>query len=200
MVPRDELEGFQKRTSSRRTLVVGLIAAVALVAISLLLPGDRTDKGDSAPDFELPLLDGSGTLASEELEGSPTVVNFWASWCTPCREEAPLLERTWRAYRDDGVRFVGVNVQDTKQDAKAFVEEFRVTYPIVVDGEGELFGRMAQIDGLPQTFFIDDEWRFVAGEAGPRLGDERDTVTLGAITERELLDRVEILVESRGDN
>jgi cytochrome c biogenesis protein CcmG/thiol:disulfide interchange protein DsbE len=198
MVPRDELEGFQKRTSSRRMLVIGLIAAALFVLVSVI-PGDRREPGDPAPDFELPLLDGSGTLSSDELRGSPTVVNFWASWCDPCRKEAPLLEKAWRDYRDDGVRFVGVNVQDTKQDAQAFVERFEISYPVVFDADQEVFGRMAQIEGLPQTFFIDDRWRFVAGEVGPRINAPGDAVTLGAITDEELTTRIDTLLDRSGE-
>ena len=61
------------------------------------------------------------------------VLNFWASWCIPCREEAPLLEKTWRAYRDQGVLFLGVSMKDARSDAKSFVKDFGVTYPTVRD-------------------------------------------------------------------
>ena len=193
MVPRDELQGFRKRTRSRATLIVGLGAA-ALLAVAVALPSDRTERGARAPEFDLPRLDGAGSVASEDLAGAPVVVNFWASWCAPCREEAPLLERMWRRYRDDGVRFLGVNVQDHDDDARAFVEEFGMTYPVVVDEGGELLAEMAVIEGLPQTFFIDHEWRYLAGAVGSRTDAPGGGVTLGAIEEDELVRRLDELV------
>ncbi|HEX2049700.1 MAG TPA: TlpA disulfide reductase family protein [Actinomycetota bacterium] len=192
MVPRDELEGFRKRTRSRATLIVGLGAA-ALLAVALALPSDRTEPGTRAPEFDLPRLGDGGRVSSDDLAGAPVVVNFWASWCAPCREEAPLLERMWRRYRGDGVRFVGVNVQDHDDDARAFVEEFGITYPVVVD-DGELLDRMAVVEGLPQTFFIDHEWRYLAGAVGERTDAPGTGVTLGAIEEGDLERRLDELV------
>ncbi|MBA2425566.1 MAG: TlpA family protein disulfide reductase, partial [Actinobacteria bacterium] len=75
------------------------------------------------PEFSLPLLVGKGELDSDQLAGHPTVLNFWASWCPPCREETPLLEKTWRSYKDRGVRFVGVNLRDASANAKDFVRK-----------------------------------------------------------------------------
>jgi cytochrome c biogenesis protein CcmG/thiol:disulfide interchange protein DsbE len=148
--------------------------------------------GETAPEFELPTLSGD-TLSSDDLKGHPVVVNFWASWCLPCREEAPLLERTWRKYRDEGVIFLGVNIKDAESDAKAFVDEFDITYPMVRDLDQELT-RAFGVRGLPETFFVDHEWRFVGTESGTERGQQQGTVILGAITEDQLLTNVDILV------
>lgn len=170
------------------------IAFIALLAFGLLkaAPAELTP-GARAPDFELPLLDGSDVLTSDELEGRPVVLNFWASWCIPCKEEASLLERAWRDYRDEGVMFVGVNIKDSASDADEFIDRFNITYPIVRD-ETEELARKLGVFGIPETFFIDHEWRFLASVAGSEQAERQGTVVLGAITESQLFDNLELLV------
>ena len=108
--------------------------------------------GQPARDFTVQLFDG-GTLTLSQLEGSPVVLNFWASWCTPCRDEAPALERAWQTYRDRGVAFVGVNIQDSDEAAMAHLAEFGATYPNGPDPSGTITVDYGVI-GLPVTFFI----------------------------------------------
>lgn len=195
VVPLDELRAGRRRPPPLRVALVLLPALgfIGLLFFGLSLTGTQPTVGDPAPDFELPTLEGS-TLASDDLKGHPVVVNFWASWCVPCREEAPLLERTWRRYKDDGVVVVGVNIQDAESDAKAFVEDFDITYPVVRD-PGEKLPRSFGVRGLPETFFIDHEWRFMATESGARRGEQQGTVILGAITEERLVSNVELLIK-----
>lgn len=168
------------------------LAALALAAVAYLAL--RPAEARAVPDFELPRLDG-GELSSDELRGSPVVMNFFASWCAPCREEAPLLERTWRSYKEDGVRFVGVDIQDTGRNARRFVREFGITYPVVRD-EDQKLARALNVYGLPQTFFIDEDWRMLTSVEGRRLGAGRgEVVQLGAIGRAELIRHVERLLE-----
>ena len=118
-----------------------------------------------APDFTLRLFSGD-TLRLANLRGRPVVVNFWASWCPPCRQEAPLLERTWREYRDRGVVFVGIDVWDSEQDARKFLKEFDLTYVNGPDPRGQIsidYG----LSGIPETFFIDRQGQIGRKWIGP---------------------------------
>lgn len=107
---------------------------------------------DPAPDFKLPLFDDSEIQLSQ-LVGQPVVLNFWASWCPPCREEALHLERIWRQYKNEGVWIVGINIQDTPEDGKNHIREFDVTYPNGLDFDGSITVQYGVI-GLPTTFFV----------------------------------------------
>lgn len=194
MVPLDELQPRAKPRWLR--VVVAVIPAVAFIALlwfGVMRSGSEATVGKKAPEFELPSVAGGQTISSKELKGRPVVVNFWASWCVPCREEAPLLERTWRKYKDDGVVFLGVNIKDARSDARRFIDETGVTYPNVRDLDQKLT-RAFGVAGLPETFFIDDEWTFVGASRGGEQSEQQGTVVLGAISEDELLDNVEILI------
>ncbi|MCI0650002.1 MAG: TlpA family protein disulfide reductase [Chloroflexi bacterium] len=106
-----------------------------------------------APDFSLALFNTGETLRLSDLRGKVVVLNFWASWCPPCRQEAPAFEQVWQAYKDQGVVFVGVDIWDTDQEAVKFLQEFGITYPTGPDPTGEIaidYG----LTGIPETYFI----------------------------------------------
>lgn len=118
-----------------------------------------------APDFTLPLYSGDRVRLAD-LRGRPVLVNFWASWCPPCRTEAPLLARLEREYRAKGVVFVGVNVWDGEPDARKFLREFDIAYPNGPDERGEIaidYG----LAGIPETFFIDRRGQIARKWIGP---------------------------------
>jgi cytochrome c biogenesis protein CcmG/thiol:disulfide interchange protein DsbE len=92
-------------------------------------------------------------IALAELHGTPVVLNFWASWCDPCRAEAPVLERGWREAGRRGVLFLGLDMQDARDDARKFLREFSITYPNVREA-GDETSRRYGMTGIPETFFI----------------------------------------------
>lgn len=117
-----------------------------------------------APDFELPSLDGGEPIALSSFRGNVLVLNFWASWCAPCRLEAPHLRQLSEQYREQGVRFLGVDYRDADEAGRAFVDEFDLSYPSVADRTGTLADDYGLI-GFPTTFIIDPtgtiRYRFV---------------------------------------
>ncbi|MGH2688670.1 MAG: TlpA family protein disulfide reductase, partial [Actinomycetota bacterium] len=177
-------------------VVPGLFVAVLAVGL-MTTTAPRAAVGEQGPEFALPLLATPGTLTSAELRGSPVVVNVWASWCGPCREEAPVLEAAWRRYRGRGVRFLGVNVQDSQEDAQAFVREFGITFPSVRDTDLDLWRKLG-VRGVPETFFLDHRWRFSGIGSGERLGTSGGgTRILGAIRPAVLESQIRLLLDAR---
>lgn len=159
-----------------RRIIVGFSLIAGL--IGLLAYGFSRDPryipsplvGRIAPPFTLTLFDGEKKSLSD-LRGKVVFLNFWASWCPPCRAEARELEAAWQKFKDSGVVFLGINIQDSEENALAFLKEFGITYP---NGR-DVTGRIA-IDygvwGIPETFFIDPEGRIAykhVGTLGPAL-------------------------------
>ncbi len=110
---------------------------------------------EPAPDFQMPLFDGS-VINLSDYRGEVVVLNFWASWCGPCRWEMPAFERMYQEYGDKGVMFVGVAISDDPANAQAFADEVGVTYPIGADFAGRI-ARVYRPTTMPTTFFIDRE-------------------------------------------
>ncbi len=109
-----------------------------------------------ASDFSGALYDpfnGASEFRLSDYRGKVVVVNFWASWCPPCREEAPILEQIWRKYQNDDVVFIGIDIWDTEQDARAYMAEFDVTYPNLIDKRGSIAVEYG-VTGIPETYFI----------------------------------------------
>jgi cytochrome c biogenesis protein CcmG/thiol:disulfide interchange protein DsbE len=158
----------------KRVIVIGV--AVAILALGAVLVRAVVNSSDArgfpaqaaagelptAPAFDLETLDGTGSVSSADLRGSVAVVNFWASWCDPCKDEAPLIEDLWRTEGEpNGVVFLGIDTQDLREDAREFAQTYGLTYPLVYD-EGGAVGRAWGVGAFPETFVLDREGRAVA--------------------------------------
>jgi cytochrome c biogenesis protein CcmG, thiol:disulfide interchange protein DsbE len=150
-------------------LVIGLLGLLGWGLIKV--NRGQVDSG-MAPDFTLTNFDGE-TLTLSELRGQVVIINFWASWCPPCREEAPYLEATWRKYQDQGVVFIGVDYVDTETEALAYIEEFDITYFNGPD-VGTRISYDYNMQGVPETFFIAKNGEIRGVKIGPLYPPELD--------------------------
>jgi cytochrome c biogenesis protein CcmG/thiol:disulfide interchange protein DsbE len=153
------------RLSTRLAVAVGLVL-LALLAYGFLSVGGsgRPQPGEPAPAFTLGLFDGSD-ISLDGLRGQIVVLNFWASWCSPCRREASALQRVWEAYRDQGVVFVGVTYRDAEGASLSFIEEYGITYPNGVDEKGRISHDYG-VTAVPETFVIDRDGRLAWFQIG----------------------------------
>ena len=166
---------------AKRLLAPAPLAAVLIVAALVALlaygvvqnePDDSIDsavaagKRPSAPNFELPRLGAKGRVSLASLRGQVVVLNYWASWCPPCRGESPVLERWHRRIGPRGGTVLGIDVLDVASDARAFARRYGLTYPSVRDGDGETrkdFG----VTGQPETIVVDRRGRIARTFRGP---------------------------------
>lgn len=184
----------QDRRSPLRLLGRGLAFVLAGAFVALLVYGVLTQATDPAiddaladgraapaPGFSLETLElgqpgerleaawrraaQDGTVDLRELRGTPVMINIWASWCPPCREEAPLLQRGWEQARERGVLFVGIDMQDVREDARDFIAQFGLTFPHVRDLNDDT-ARAWGAAGIPETFFLDAGGRVVSHVVG----------------------------------
>ena len=183
---------------ARRARLVAQGVAIGLVALlfTLLVWARVTDEGGdlaaaaargerpAAPAFELERLDEDGELALASLRGKAVVLNVWASWCVPCREEAPFLEQIWRERRMRGLVVVGLNAKDFRRDARRFTRRYDLTFPVVFDGPGDTAGRYG-VTGFPETFVVDREGRVIETFIGA-INSEEDRADLAAAVDRAL--------------
>jgi cytochrome c biogenesis protein CcmG, thiol:disulfide interchange protein DsbE len=149
---------------------IALVAVFALLALLVwkLTHQERAPKvGAPAPPFSLLRLGGGGTLALASLRGKPVVLNFWASWCGPCKSEAAVLERSYRRYSAQGVVFVGVDYHDVTSDARRFISAHGLSFPMVQDGSGDVTQNQYGISQVPETYVVDRSGRIVLHIRGP---------------------------------
>lgn len=161
----------------RRVLWQVIAFGLILALLGLLAWGLRKTRAGQiqtgmAPDFTLTSFSGE-TLTLSELRGQVVVINFWASWCPPCREEAPYLEQTWRKYKDQGVVFIGVDYVDTEKEALAYIEEFDITYFNGPD-LGTRISQAYNMQGVPETFYIAKNGALSGLKIGPLVPPELD--------------------------
>jgi cytochrome c biogenesis protein CcmG/thiol:disulfide interchange protein DsbE len=194
----EDARGPLRRHAARALAITAVVVFVGLLAYGLTTKADDTRIDESlangeaplAPSFDLPILEAGtlppglgrdlrpqfadGELSLRELDGTPVVLNFWASWCIPCREEAPVLQQGWERYGAKGILFLGLNMQDLTDDARRFLDEFEITYPSIREPSSEI-ARAYGTTGIPETYFISGRGRVVGH-------------IIGVVSERQLAD------------
>jgi len=147
---------------------VGLFGLLGLVGFGLLRAQQGpVAVGARAPQFVLHPFDGD-EVNTDDLLGQVVVVNFWASWCKPCEQEALELEQAYKMYKDQGVEFLGVDYVDTETEALAYLEKFNITYPNGPD-LGTYISQSYRMRGVPETYIVGPDGRIVAVQIGPYM-------------------------------
>ncbi len=180
------MTGGGQGSLQRVAQVIALVGVAALLGLLIWRVAfkDNTGAADElaagklvdAPAFTLDRLDRGGQLALDDLKGKAVVVNFWASWCIPCRDEAPVLQKTYERYRDRGLVVLGVDVNDFKADARRFMKRYGITYPVAYDGKGSTVGKWG-VRGFPETFFVDRTGTLVGERIEGAVDIERNRET-----------------------
>jgi peroxiredoxin len=142
-----------------------------LAVTTVILATTATAGGDSAaPDFSLPARGGS-TIDLSQFKGQVVMINFWASWCGPCRQEMPLLESMYQKYKPLGFTLIGVNVEPDQKDAMSFLKQTPVSFPVLFDAKSKVSG-LYNVQGMPTTVFIDRKGKVRLVHESYKPGDE----------------------------
>jgi len=152
----------------------------------------KAEVGALAPDFLLESVDGDETRLSD-FRGNPVVLNFWATWCRPCRQEMPLLVDAAADHDASGLVVIGLNLQEGKALIEPFAEDYGIDFPLLVDRDGEV-GDRYRLLGLPTTVFIDSDGTIQSIYAGPLEDEENDEQVQGAIGSTELEERIQLIL------
>lgn len=150
------------------SIFIGALAVIGLLGFGLISKGDDAlAVGEALPANELPALEGSETGSIEDYRGQWVLVNVWASWCDPCRTEAPDIQRFYEQHKQDNFEVLGVDTQDASDEALAFVEEFGLTYPQLHDGSGDFTKNELHTTGVPENFLVDPDGKLAFAQRGP---------------------------------
>lgn len=156
-----------KQPWSPAALILALLLGWSQLAMAATL-SDATP----APEFTLPLVaNGEGDISLLNLRGSVVYVDFWASWCGPCRLSLPALNSLNEAFSDDPVQFLAISIDVVEEDAWDFLARYTVDYPVVIDTEGDI-ARLFAVDGMPSGYLLDAEGRVREIHIGFKRGDE----------------------------
>lgn len=147
--------------------MLAVVAVVGLLAYGLASKGSsRVQPGEVAPVKTLPRLEGGGRGSLADYRGRWVLVNFWASWCIPCRQEAPALEEFQQRHRGSGFTVLGIDTQDLSGDAQSFAREYGVSYPQLHDGDGKAADEYGTT-GVPENFLVAPSGKVKLVQPGP---------------------------------
>ncbi|MBT1451549.1 TlpA family protein disulfide reductase [Glaciecola sp. XM2] len=159
-----------KRMSKTSTLLASAVLAIAAIGFSTNTLANAGASAETAKDFTLPSRD-SGNIRLSEQRGNIVMVNFWASWCGPCREELPEMEELYQEYADMGFEILAVNVDDEVSKADILLNDIEVTFPVLYDTQGEV-SKLYDVNAMPTTVIIDRDGNQRLLHLGYRAGDE----------------------------
>jgi cytochrome c biogenesis protein CcmG/thiol:disulfide interchange protein DsbE len=149
-------------------IFVAVLALIGLLGFGLIAKGQGSlPVGEPFPDAELPALEGSASGSIADYRGKWVLVNVWASWCDPCREEAPELQRFYERQRANDFVVLGIDTQDASDEALAFADEFGLSYPQLHDGSGDYAENELQTTGVPENFLVDPSGDVAFVQRGP---------------------------------
>lgn len=149
------------------------ILAMGLIIGSSTASANKYKAGSDFPNAKISSLSGKSSLEISKLKGKVVVVDFWASWCEPCKVELPALNAIYKKYKSQGLVVIGVNVDATPEEAKAFLKEHPVSFPIAYDGAKKTLVEQLQIDKMPTSFILDRNGKVVVRHEAFRHGDEK---------------------------
>jgi len=160
----------KNRTGATATAIVTALAAALLVAV----PGTEAGTGSSgpAPQFSLDARGGS-KISLTQYKGQVVMLNFWASWCGPCRQEMPLLENIYKKYNKMGFTMIGVNVEPDSKAAEGFLKQTPVSFPVIYDKDSTV-SKAYDVSGMPSTVIIDRKGNIRVLHRGYKPGDENE--------------------------
>ncbi len=145
-------------------------ALLSMVIIAFISPSHASAK-EQAPDFTLKSKD-NGNIKLSENRGNIVLVNFWASWCGPCRQELPAMEALYQEYADLGFEILAVNVDDEESKADVLLDDIEVTFPVLYDTKGDV-SKLYDVNAMPTTVLIDRDGNQRLVHLGYREGDEK---------------------------
>ncbi len=161
--------------SGRAALGLLVVALLGLILAQACTPSSGVNVGELAPDFTLVDLEGNQVTLSD-FRGKTVFLNFWATWCPPCRAEMPEMEAVYQEYKDKGVVVIGVDIMEAESEVRQFVEQGGYSWTFVLDTSGEVAGNY-EIAAIPTSFFIDREGVI-------------QVVNIGAMTKRAMEDKL----------
>lgn len=171
-----------KGTISGKVPTVARMAATAAAFATVLALGSSTfaasklvekDKRKDFPKVSLPALNGKGTVNPTSMKGKVVIVDFWASWCEPCKVELPFLNSLYKKYKDKGLVVIGVNMDEKVEDAKAFLKDNPVQVPLAYDGAKQVLAKEKNIEKMPTSFILDKNGKEAVRHEAFHAGDEK---------------------------